>query len=172
MKGTGSRFTLFSVLLVVALLFGGHAVSLVQAQSAQSNNGNDPIVGTWDITIPGTPFKILRTYNSNGTIVDAYAFPPFTFTPGPLINSAGHGVWERIGRGQYKAKVEYFQIDPTKNSTFQVLDSIGTVRELVTIDDSTGAYSSSFTTEVHDPSGNLLITNAAQTTGKAVKIDF
>ena len=81
-------------------------------------------------------------------------------------------MWRRTARRQYKAEVEYFQLDPSRNSTFQVLDSIGTIRDVLTIDDLSGAYSNSFTSEVRRPDGTMMLTNAGQTTAKGVTIDF
>src|SRR6185436_473605 len=154
---------------VLGLCLGISGVQSSLRAQDNSNPGN-AIVGSWDIVITGAPFRILRSYDSGGVVVDAYAFPPFTFTPGPLINSAGHGAWEKTGPNQITAFVKYFQLDPSKNSTFQILDSYGTVEEVITLQGSDN-YTSSFTTKIFKADGTLLLTNAGHTQGKRIKIE-
>jgi hypothetical protein len=168
MKKTALSFSLFGILgLFVAAGFWSSLRGEEDLRESNSRNSN-AIVGSWDITIPGSPFRILRTYHEGGGVVDAYAFPPFTPTPGPLINSSGHGVWVRSGR-QIKAYVKYFQLDPSQNAKFQVLDSIGSVTEVVTFD-GRDHYTSTFTTKVVRPDGTPVLENIGTTDAKRIRI--
>jgi hypothetical protein len=159
----------FSLLGMLGLFLASSGVWSSLHGEQENQNGGNAIVGSWDIVIPGTPFRILRTYDSGGGVVDAYAFPPFSFTPGPLINSPGHGTWVKTGPRQITVFVKYFQLDPSKNSTFQVLDSIGTVAEVVNLG-GPDTYTSSFTTRVYKPDGSLLLTNAGTTAGSRIRV--
>ncbi len=158
--------------IVATLGLGLVAVGLWSRLQADDDNreGSKGIVGSWDISITGTPFRILRTYDLSGGVIDAYAFPPFTPTTGPLINSGGHGTWVRTGRNQIKVIVKYFQLDPQKNATFQILDSVGSVEEVVTLD-RPDEYGSAFTTNITRPNGTPVLTNSGRTVGKRIKIE-
>ncbi len=165
----------YSLLGALTLFLAGSGVwSNLHGQ--QGNPGNEPsIVGSWDLVIPTSPFRILRTYDSGGGVVDAYAFPPFTPTQGPLINSTGHGTWVRTGPRTYKVLVKYFQLDPSKNAQFAVLDSIGTVAETVTMGPDLGpvhasTYSSTFLTTVNKPDGSVVLQNPGGTTGVRITV--
>lgn len=169
MKKTALSFSLIGILgLFVGVGFWSSLHGEEDLRDSRGRNSN-AIVGSWDITIPGSPFRILRTYDEGGGVVDAYAFPPFTPTPGALINSTGHGVWVRTGPREITAYVKYFQLDPSQNAKFQVLDSIGSVTEFVTLD-GRDHYTSTFTTKVVRPDGTPVLTNNGTTDGKRIKI--
>lgn len=169
MKKTALSFSLLGILGLFAAVGFWSSLHGEQDLRDSSSRHSHPIVGSWDITIPGSPFRILRTYDAAGGVVDAYAFPPFTPTPGALINSSGHGVWVRSGPRQIKAYVKYFQLDPSQNAKFQVLDSIGSVTEVVTLD-GRDHYTSTFTTSVVRPDGTPVLTNNGATDGKRIRI--
>ncbi len=159
--------------IVIAFLL---VTSFAVSQRAVLANGEDDntLQGSWDVTINTPPnfppLKILRTVTSTG-VVDAYAFPPITFTPGALVNSAGHGTWKRIGNRTYSVTVKYFQLNPANNATFNVLDSIGTVRETVHVSKDGNAYTSEFATEIHGPDGTLMLQNAGTTTATRMEVE-
>ena len=69
---------LLAITAAVALAL---AVSVGSRVAIADQDDGPKIEGSWMITITGTPFKILRTY-TDGAVVDAYAFPPITPTPG------------------------------------------------------------------------------------------
>jgi len=169
MKKAALSLSLLGILSVF-LAFLGVWPNLRGADQEDPEIIGNSIVGSWDITITGSPFRILRTYNPGGGVVDAYAFPPFTFTTGPLINSAGHGTWVKTGPRQVKVLVKYFQLNPQKNATFQVLDSFGTVGEVVNLE-GPDSYTSSFTTNIFRPDGTHVLTNAGHTQGTRIKVE-
>jgi hypothetical protein len=158
-------FPVYLGLIAAALLVIGTAVPQSQAQD---NSKARAIEGTWDIVIVGSPFRILRTYGREGGIVDAYAFPPFTATPGPLINSPGHGAWvKHKGGREFGALVKYFQINPAAG--FGLLDSFGIVKETITLSADGDSYTSDFSTDIFLPNGLVpIIHNAGKT--QAVRI--
>lgn len=172
MKKSIIRFCLLGVLSL--FLSSSGVWTSLHAQQEEDKDATPAlarhILGSWDIAIPNSPFRILRTYDSGGGVSDAYAFPPFTPTTGPLINSAGHGTWIRTGRNEITVIVKYFQLDPSKNASFQVLDSIGTVTEVVTMLDPDN-YASRFTTKVTKPDGTPVLTNPGQTVATRIKFD-
>ncbi len=145
------------------------ALSVGSGVAIADHDDSPKLEGSWMITITGTPFKILRTFTDGG-VVDAYAFPPITPTPGPLINSGGHGNWKKIGPRTFAVTVKYFQLNPQLNSTFQILDSLGTVRETVVLSKDGQSYTSVFQTVV-ELSGGGIIPNAGATTATRINVE-
>lgn len=157
--------------LVAMLLLAGSIIGQ-QPALANGHDEDNTLEGSWFITITGTPFSILRTYTKAGNgIVDAYAFPPITPTPGPLVNSAGHGSWKRTGTRRFTATVKYFQLNPALNGSFQTLDSVGTVRETIRLSKDGRSYTSEFSTEIALPNGMPIIQNAGATTATRIDAD-
>ena len=120
--------------------------------------------------IPVFPLAHLGAQIGDFLVVDAYAFPPITPTPGPLINSGGHGNWKKIGPRTFAVTVKYFQLNPQLNSTFQILDSLGTVRETVVLSKDGQSYTSVFQTVV-ELSGGGIIPNAGATTATRINVE-
>lgn len=131
---------------------------------------NEKIEGSWLITITGTPFKILRTITPGG-VVDAYAFPPITPTVGPLINSGGHGNWKKIGPRTYAVTIKYFQLNPQLNATFEILDTLGTVRETIQVSKDGQTYKSVFDTVIELPNGIPIIHTGGETVANRIKVE-
>lgn len=131
--------------------------------------------GSWEIVITTTPnppfkipFRILRTVTHVG-VVDAYAFPSITPTPGALINSGGHGSWMKIGPRLYSATVEYFQLNPS--APLDKLDTVGKVRENIEISRDGNSYVSIFETTIFLPNGTQIIQNSGRTEGKRITVE-
>ena len=153
--------------------------SNLQAQDRSS------VVGSWNISITGTPFGILRTYGEGGVVVDAYSFPPLVGsengdganpsqcvpTSEPLTNSGGHGEWVEIEPRLYAVTVKYFQLDPTLNASAQILNSIGTVREIVEVSEDYNTYTSRFDTDITLLDGTLGCVNSGATAAERIKIE-
>jgi hypothetical protein len=159
------------VALVAALVAAAGTWTMLRADS--DDHGADALKGSWDITITTTPnppfavpFRILRTVSEDG-VVDAYAFPSITPTQGALVNSSGHGSWKRAGRRQFTVIVKYFQLNPS--NPLAVLDSIGTVRENITMSADGNSYKSFFWTDIALPDGTVIIQNSGETTAKRIK---
>lgn len=157
------------VATLVAVVEGG---TRLRADVTDDQSAN-ALKGSWDIVVTTTPnppfaapFRILRTVSADG-VVDAYAFPPVTPTPGALVNSSGHGSWQRTGRFQFTSVVKYFQLNPA--NFFGVLDSIGTLRENITIAPDGNSYTSVFWTEIAQPDGTVIIQNNGQTTAQRIR---
>src|SRR5262249_966928 len=120
--------------------------------------------GTWALTVPGTPFRINRTFFANGTNVDASTFTPITPTPGPLIDSDGHGAWTRTGPGKYAVTLLFFQLNPTTGA----LDTYGKVRESVVIEGD--SYKGVFKTDIFLPNGTPIIHVGGTTEGHRIPV--
>lgn len=131
--------------------------------------------GAWDIVITTTPnppfavpFRILRTVTASG-VTDAYAFPSITPTKPtgvPFSNTSGHGDWGVLDHGYYSVTVKYFQLNP---SAFDVLDSVGTVRENIRMAPDGNSYTSVFETTI-DLGKGVTITNQGRTTATRIKV--
>lgn len=164
-----ARYAHLLTVICGVLLVG--SLGLTQRTLIANGEDDQTLQGSWDITIttpPGLgPFKILRTVSTTG-VVDAYAFPPFTPTPG-AVNSAGHGSWERISNRTYSVTVKYFQLNYAASPN--VLDSIGVVRETITLSKDGKSYTSHFETTISLPNGQVIITNAGATTGTRIEVD-
>lgn len=131
-------------------------------------DGEKGFQGAWDANITGSPFRILRSVSPE-SLVDAYAFPPFSLTPGVLINSSGHGAWKKTGPRQYTVLLKYLQLNPAAG--FGLFDSYGVVREVVTISKDGNSYTSSFETEIFHPDGTSTgIVNAGTTTATRIQV--
>lgn len=159
------------VAFVATLVAAAGTWTLLRANS--DDHAANALKGSWDITITTTPnppfavpFRILRTVSEDG-VVDAYAFPPITPTQGALINSSGHGSWKRVGRLQFTAIVKYFQLNPS--NPLAVLDSIGTVRENITLSADGNSYESVFWTDIALPDGTVIIQNSGSTTATRIE---
>ncbi len=175
-KTTGLLLTALAAVVILGLqddrLRTVRAESNSRGISTQARGSFRGLEGAWDIsiTLPDgspTPFRILRTVTPTG-IVDSYAFPPFTFTPG-AVNSSGHGDWQRTSNTIFNATVRYFQLKYLAAPGFgQVIDTIGTVRETIKISDDGNSYVSEFTTTISLPNGTVVGTNPGKTVAKRI----
>jgi hypothetical protein len=124
----------------------------------------DKLQGTWALTVPGTPFRINRTFFANGTNVDSASFPPLPPTSAPLIVSDGHGAWKRTGPGEYAVTLLFFQNDPSTGA----LHSFGKVRETVRI--TNGLYEGVFETDWFLANGAHIFHLASTTQGRRIPV--
>lgn len=169
-------------LLAKIALIGAMAVAVTVTSApqlhAESDSQERGLKGSWEIQITqpnldplpfGLDFRILRTVTEDG-VVDAYAFPGFG-AQGPqpgLVSNPGHGTWKHAsGRRKYSAVVKYFQLD---QSAFPyVLHSTGKVTEEISVSKDGDSYTSTFVTEIFNPSGQLIFTNYGGTIAKRIK---
>ncbi len=166
--------TIAATFAVTALLVAGAGSRTSLLADSNHDDDDSSLRGSWDITITTTPnppfavpFRILRTVTGVG-VVDSYAFPPITPTAGALINSSGHGSWKKAsGRRHFTVLVKYFQLNPA--TPLAVLDSIGTVRENITLSADGNSYTSFFWTEIALPDGTVIVQNSGSTTAKRIQ---
>jgi len=147
---TSHRRSLFGAACILGLLLcqGGNRTALRAADSGQG-----AIEGTWDLTVVGSPFRIVRTFKAGGTNIDSSNFTPITFTPGPLTVSDGHGNWIKTGPNRYAMTLEFIQFDPVLGR----LDSIGKVREVIQLGPDPNSYVGDFSTDIFLPDGTKII---------------
>ena len=129
-----------------------------------SDEDANKLDGTWALTVPGTPFRINRTFFSNGTNVDASSFTPITQTPGALIDTDGHGAWTKTGPGQYAVTLLFFQLNPATGA----LNTYGKVRESVVINGD--SYRGTFKTDIFLPNGTPIIHVGGTTEGHRIPV--
>jgi len=154
--------------MVVGLIIA--ATDLPSALKAAQGDDGGKLEGSWNITITGTPFRILRTVTEGG-VVDGYAFPPFSPTAGALVNSGGHGNWKKIGPQKYAVTVHYFQLNPALNSTFNILDTVGKVVETIEVSKDGQTYTSVFSTNISFPDGTPFLTNPGATSAQRIIVE-
>jgi hypothetical protein len=155
-----TRYPSSKLLLVAATVFAVFAnTHRASVHAADGDDSADKLAGTWALTVPGTPFRINRTFFANGTNVDASTFTPIApIASGALIVSDGHGAWQRTGHGTYAVTLFFFQLNPATGA----LDTYGKVRETVRIDH--GVYHGVFETDIFAPDGTLRLHLAGGTT--------
>jgi len=82
--------------------------ALVAIPSPARADGSQEIVGSWSATVTVTmpplgSFASLLSFHADGTLVESrrlfLADSPF----GPVLETGGHGAWERTGPGRYDA---------------------------------------------------------------------
>lgn len=152
---------------IAALILVSSTLAFTRPASVSGDDGldaSDKLQGTWALTVGGTPFRINRTFFSNGTNVDSATFPPIPPTTAPLILTDGHGAWKRIGPGVYAVTLLFFQNDPSNG----VLHSYGKVRETVRI--TNGVYEGVFETDFFLANGVQVFHLAGTTQGHRIPV--
>jgi hypothetical protein len=157
------RFGAMLACLVFLGLAGGPAL-------AQSSNSipSKALVGTWRVTITTfncttqaqiATFPSLLTFHDDGTMLEETS--SLQFAAGQRTN--GHGYWERMGRGAYRAVFEAFiQFDtagppPLKRGRQRVDQQI--------VMSSRDAFSSDASVTFFDPAGTVLLSGCARASG-------
>ncbi|MEO5629178.1 MAG: hypothetical protein ABIQ62_05345 [Thermomonas sp.] len=104
---------------IVLLLTTTAAAPILAKDHSVSGNGLPPtptnaIVGTWNSDISLSPcaggpvlvsFKALGTYHAGGTLSDTNNTPS-------ALRTAGHGIWQYVGGGEYKTRFQIFRFLP------------------------------------------------------------
>lgn len=146
--------------LTLAIIIAFNATS---PQVANANNGWRTLVGSWFVEVtPGPggppPFANLATLNWPGTII----------TSDPVFG-AGHGVWKRVGPGEFDIK--FVTLIPANNPAGLPPNSILTVTATMTVDDSGDEASGISTGVFTDSAGNVLAVSAGPTTFTRIELD-
>lgn len=162
MRNRSSKLVLAAMTVVAVFT----APQFVRGDGSDSDHGSkNSIVGTWALTVPGTPFRINRTFFANGTNVDASTFTPITPTAGPLIVSDGHGAWKKTGHGTFAVTLFFLQLNPQTGA----LDTYGKVRESVQVEK--GVYKGVFKTDIFLPDGTPIIHVGGTTEGTLIPVE-
>jgi hypothetical protein len=121
---------------------------------ANSTENHETVVGSWlaTITAPGFgQFNDLISFHPGGIVTESRRYAvdsPY----GRLLETTGHGAWERHDDA-YKVFFRFFLQDPTTGAP------VGTdnIRLSIELDRSTGALTGTFQSQVKDVNDNVLM---------------
>src|SRR5262245_36239556 len=152
-------------LLTAGLAVGGVAAAVAadataaQARDDRDDNDADDLVGSWFGTITATnpplgQFNDLISFHTGGVVTESrrYLVPG---TPlGNLLETTGHGAWERTGGNGFRALFRFLLQDADTGV------ALGTdnVRLSLTLDQATGTLGGTFESQIKDTAGNVLLT--------------
>jgi len=117
---TGRRLLLRASLVAagLGLMISGGVATTAAAASNDNSIPAKALVGTWRVAITtfncstkveNPPFDSLLTFHDDGTMLEETS--SLQFAAGQRTN--GHGFWERMGKGAYRAVFEAFIMFPT-----------------------------------------------------------
>jgi len=121
--------------------------------------GDMSVVGSWYGTITATnpplgQFNDLISFHTGGIVIESrrYFVPGTPF--GNLLETTGHGAWERTGANSFAASFRFLVQDADAGTV------IGTdnVSLSLTLDQGTGILTGTFESQIRDTAGNLLLT--------------
>ncbi len=149
----------------------GALTALHGSLPARADDASDDVAGldgSWlaTVTVAGTgappPFKDLYSYSRGGVVIrsrQGEMLPPFPAT-------AGQGTWIYSGDRTFAATIVQLYTDIKGHYT-----GMGVDRERITLDETDGAYSATFTTDFINPDGSVgfSVTGTAQATRVRVK---
>jgi len=129
--------------------------------------------GSWLTTVTATnppglpPFKELMTFTLNGEVMESRRlYVPFT-PFGPVLETPGHGAWERTGHGEFAVTFMFLVQAAPNNPIFVQGDDLGTdnIRMRLTLDASGESFTGIFMSTAHDPDGNAVFTATGTVVG-------
>jgi len=136
------------------------AGALVAAGPAQAQSGQGA-VGSWFGTVTATnpplgSFGEMLSILDGGVAIESrryYVVPPPPFPN--LLETTGHGAWERTGNRTYEVFFRFFLQEPPPSTG----SPIGTdnIRLTLTYDASADTLTGTFVSQVKDNGGNMLI---------------
>jgi hypothetical protein len=133
--------------------------------------------GSWAMTVvatspPGLPLlSSLITFTRGGEVIESrrgyLPFSPF----GPILETAGHGVWDRARHGDFAATFTLLVQAAPNNPVFVSGESLGTdkIRLRITIDGDT--FSGVFASEARDAGGNVVFAASGTVTGTRLPLE-
>jgi hypothetical protein len=119
--------------------------------------------GSWDMTVtalepPGLPpLRSLVSFLRGGDVIESRrGYLPFT-PIGPILETAGHGVWQRRGRREFAASFRFLVQAAPNNPMFVSGDPLGTdsIRLRITLDHG-DHFTGAFVSEARDENGILV----------------
>jgi hypothetical protein len=167
----GAARTTALLLLLCTVLFG----------VTPSPAGAEPrgLEGSWTMTVlatspPGLPsLSSLITFTRGGEVVESrrgyLPFSPF----GPILETAGHGVWDRMDPGDFAATFTLLVQAAPNNPVFVAGEPLGTdkIRLRLTIDGSGDSFAGVFVSEARDANGNVVFGAAGTVTGTRLPLE-
>lgn len=152
---------------IACLVFLGLTTTPALAQSSNSISSK-ALVGTWRVTITTfncatqaqiATFPSLLTFHDDGTMLEETS--SLQFAPGQRTN--GHGYWERMNRGAYRAVFEAFIQFPTAGPPPLQRGRQRVDQQIVMT--SRDAFTSDASVTFFDTAGTVLLNGCARASG-------
>jgi len=157
------------------LLTAGVAASV--ATSATSSHANDDkdsddLVGSWFGTVTATnpplgQFNDLISFHTGGVVTETRRYfvpPPTPF--GSLLETTGHGAWERTGKNTFKAFFRFLLQNAADGA------AIGTdnIRLLLKLDPAADTLTGTFESQIKDTGDTVLLTVTGDFSATAITV--
>jgi hypothetical protein len=151
--------------------------ALATAGPALASEPGANLEGSWAMTITATepaglpPFKGLITFTSDGDVLESRR-PYVPFTPfGPVIESSGHGAWERTGRRQFGVVFQFLLQAAPNNTVFTNGEDLGTdnIRLQLVRSHSGESFTGTFRSAAKDADGNVVFEARGTVTGTRLR---
>jgi hypothetical protein len=135
--------------------------------------------GSWAMTVIATsppglpPLSSLITFTRGGEVIESrrgyLPFSPF----GPILETAGHGVWDRMRHGEFAATFTFLVQAAPNNLDFVSGESLGTdkIRLRITVDSSGDSFSGVFVSEARDANGNVVFSATGTVVGTRLQLE-
>lgn len=145
---------------------------IVASASPALAYGTEEIVGSWFATVTVTDpplgsFASLLSFHGDGTLTESrrlfLADSPF----GPLVETGGHGAWERRGRGRYDAFFRFLlQQAPPSAGAPVGMDDVTLQLEVT----SRTAIGGTFASTIKDTAGQSVFTATGTVVGERIEV--
>jgi len=134
------------------------------------------IEGSWLTLVTATdppglpPFQGLMTFTRTGEVLESrrlYVPPPF----GPLLETGGHGAWERAAHDDILVKFIFLVQAAPNHPVLQNGEPLGTdnIHMRLDVDRGGQTFSGTFVSQARDPQGNLLFTARGTVQGTRIR---
>jgi hypothetical protein len=169
MTKTTGRTTLRHLVIGLGL---GWLVGMAAPAVASPNDNSIParaLAGTWRVSITtyncvtnvqNRPITSLLTFGADGSLIETTSSPQFAAGQ----RSIGHGRWERLGKGSYRAVFEAFILSATPNSTPPLQTGYQRVDQGITMT-SRDSFTSEASVTFFDTAGTVLLNGCARASG-------
>jgi hypothetical protein len=138
--------------------------------------GERKIEGSWVTLVtatdpPGLPaMQGLMTFTRDGGVLESrrlYVPPPF----GPLLETGGHGAWERVAHHEVLVKFIFLLQAAPNHPVLQNGEPLGTdnIFMRVRVDQSGDTFTGTFVSQARDPQGNLVFTAQGTVQGTRIR---
>jgi hypothetical protein len=168
---TIARALRMTLLLLLCTLATGTGPRLAAAEPRT-------LEGAWAMTAVATsppglpPLDSLITFTRGGEVIESrrgyLPFSPF----GPILETAGHGVWSPRHRGESAATFTFLVQAAPDNPVFVAGEPLGTdtIRLRLTLDHSGDGFSGSFVSEARDAGGVLVFSASGTVVGTRLRL--
>jgi len=147
-------------------------IGMTAPAAAEPDDNSIPakaLVGTWRVAITtyncltnvqNPTIASLLTFGADGSLIETTSSPQFAVGQ----RTIGHGRWERLGSGAYRAVFEAFIMFPTPSSTPPLARGRQRVEQGITMT-SRDSFTSDASVTFFDTSGTVLLSGCARASG-------